>query len=468
MADYLFRRGARYSFRRRYPNDVAAALGKVEFVQALGTADRREAEKLARLVSVKFDNICEEALLRLAKSTAQAIDLADAPEGGQTNENLTKSVLDRLPGIIRMATESVIAEQARNRAGWTDVVSWQKKALKAHIAGQMPTSIAMVPVEARVALDAIEAAARGEPMEFVPSATTGKEKATVPPTPTAHDDASILNQSRLDAALSEYSSGKSHRRKMMAQRQAAAMLQIPCTRTEATAAITAWCKAELSRGKKPSSVWTEASAVNALLKYVPGWHQFSVPKVGELRQLKGAGKASRSARPSMPVSTLHQVLRTLPQHLPRNGEYWHAALLLCALYGFRPGELLGASIEALREVEDIWSTSQLVFRVGINGAKNESSKRDVPVPEDLRPLFELALSREQDNAETVRSRVEKLNALVGKAQRNAPTRHTMYSVRHLFADVARDCGYADADFGPLMGHKAGPVRNSVCGARIRS
>ena len=321
----------------------------------------------------------------------------------------------------------------------------------------------MVPVEARVALDAIDAAARGEPMKFVPSATEAKEKATVPPTPPAHDDVSILDQPRLDAALFEYASGKSHRRKMMAQRQAAAMLQMPCTRTEAIAAITAWCKAELSRGKKPSSVWTEASAVNALLKYVPGWHQFSVPKVGELRQLKGAGKARRAARTSMPVSTLYQVLRTLPSHLPRNGEYWHAALLLCALYGFRPGELLGASIGALRKVEDIWSTPQLVFQVGINGAKNESSKRDVPVPEELRPLFELALSREQDNAETVRSRVEKLNALVGKAQRNAPTRHTMYSVRHLFADIARDCGYGDAEFGPLMGHKAASGITAIYG-----
>jgi len=117
MADYLIRRGARYSFRRRYPNDVATVLGKVEFVQAFGTADRREAEKLARQVSVNFDNICEEALLGLARSTAQPSDIMDEQEVSPTDENLAKSVLDRLPGIIRMTTESVIAEQTRNRAG---------------------------------------------------------------------------------------------------------------------------------------------------------------------------------------------------------------------------------------------------------------------------------------------------------------------------------------------------------------
>lgn len=111
MADYLIRRGARYSFRRRYANDVATVLGKVEFVQALGTADRREAGKLARQVSVNFDNIYEEALLGLARSTAQPSDIMDERKVSRTDENLAKSVLDRLPGIIRMGTESVIAEQ---------------------------------------------------------------------------------------------------------------------------------------------------------------------------------------------------------------------------------------------------------------------------------------------------------------------------------------------------------------------
>lgn len=86
------------------------------------------------------------------------------PAPQQTAEEATRGVLARLPGIFDTMTESVTAEQSRNRAGWADVLSWQRRALKAHIARQTPANIAMVPVEARAALEALEAAARGEPM----------------------------------------------------------------------------------------------------------------------------------------------------------------------------------------------------------------------------------------------------------------------------------------------------------------
>jgi integrase len=463
MADYLIRRNGRYSFRRRYPNEVAAILGKTEFVKALGTADPKEAAKLARQVNVIFDNECEQTLFTLVKTTAEPFEERGGTREPLTDGDVAKRVLDGLPGIIRKATESVIAEQARNKAGWTDVISWQRKSLEAQIAGQMPRSIAMHPLEARAALDAINAAARGELMNVAapgPVSPTHPFTNAVPSTSNAN---ATLDQCRLDTALAEYAIGKSHRRKMLAQRQAGAMLRLPCTQQEAMGMITEWCKAGLSKGKQPSSVWTEASAVNALLKYVLGWHEFTVPKVGELRQLKGAGKARRNARASMPVGVLHDVLKKIPSHLPRNGAYWHAALLLCALYGFRPSELLGSGIESLQEVETIWSDRQLVFRVGLNGAKNESSKRDLPVPAELRPLFELALSRERSNAETTKTRVDRLNALVSKAQGNSIVRYPMYSVRHLFADIARDCGYADAEFGPLMGHRSAAGMTAIYG-----
>jgi integrase len=232
------------------------------------------------------------------------------------------------------------------------------------------------------------------------------------------------------------------------------VLVLPCTQTAAIAAISDWCKGELESGKRPSSVWTEASAIIALLKCVTGWHEFSVPKVGDLKQLKGAGKARRDAKASMPVSVLHKVLRDLPGHLPRDGGYWHAALVLCALYGLRPREILQAGPDALQGQTDVFGNEQLVFRVGLNGAKNAASERDLPVSAELRPLFVLALSRGACNSETARTRVERLNGFVGKAQGPAETKHTLYSVRHLFADIARACGYSDAEFGPLMGHRS--------------
>lgn len=451
MSDYLIRRGGRYSFRRRYPTDVAAILGKVEFVKALGTADRREAEKLARLVNVKFDNICEESLISLAREPAEPSKTADDPVPPQSDEEATRSVLARLPGIIRTMTESVIAEQSRNRAGWADALSWQRRALKAQIAGQMPASIAMVPVEARAALEALEAAARGEPMNVAANLPSPPLVAGTPSVRPVEKE-SLLDREMLNAAFEEYSLGKSPRRVALALRQANKVLHLPCSREEAVAAISKRCTDELLKDKKRASVWTEASAVIAVLKQVPGWHNFEVPKVGALKQLKGAGRASQDARSPMPVSVLHTILGNLPKNLPRGGGYWHATLLLCALYGLRPGELLRSGPEALQVRKDVFDVERLVFKVGLNGAKNVASKRDLPISDEVRPLFELALSMGSCSSETARTRVERLNGLVKKSQPCSAFTHTLYSVRHLFADVARSCNYSEDQFGPLLGH----------------
>ena len=424
-------------------------LGKTEFVKALGTADRMEAARLARQVSVRFDNECDTALRTIAESSAEPSKPMDEKTPHPTNSDITKSVLSRLPGIIRMATESVIAEQAKNM-NWKHIVDFQRQALAAHIRGEMPNSIAMHPLEARAALKAIDAAARGEPLDLL---TDSQEPSKILSAPTGAcvEPPGLLRQKQMEIALAEYGHGRSHRRKMLAQRQAERVLQFPCSREQAIAAITESCRSGLASGKKASSVWTEASAVIALLKCVPGWHEFSVPKVGALRQLRGAGAARRDARAPMPVSVLHHVLRSLPQHLPRDGEYWHAALLVCALYGLRPGELLRAGVESLQKQSSVFGNEQLIFRVGMHGAKNASSVRDLPVPDELSPLFHLALSRMPCNSETAKTRVDRLNVLVRTAQ-TADAAHTLYSVRHLFADVARACGYPDAVIGPIMGH----------------
>lgn len=229
-------------------------------------------------------------------------------------------------------------------------------------------------------------------------------------------------------------------------------MHLPCSREEAVAAISKRCTDELSKDKKRASICTEASAVIALLKQVPRSHNFEVPKVGALKQLKGAERASQDARSPIPVSVLHTVLGDLPKHLPRGGGYWHATLLLCALYGLRPGELLRSGREALQVRMDVFDVERLVFKVGLNGAKNVASKTDLPIPDELRPLFELALSMGSCSSETARTRVKSLNGLIKKSQSPSDALHTLCSVRHLFADVALSCNYNEDQFGPLLGH----------------
>lgn len=464
MANYPIRRNGRYSYRRRYPNEVAVLLKRAEFVQALGTADPKEAARLARAVSVQFDNQCELALRELIRTPNTASEPPSADQVRSENAEVAKGVLERLPGIIRQMTELVIAEQARNSAGWMDQIDWRRRALKEHIAGHMPVGINWHPLEAQVALNAMEAAVQGKPLsyELAYPVQSVEPQATGP----ARDSERFqqLNQPKFDAALAEYAVGKSHRRKELAYRIAQRVLSLPCTQADAVLAITDWCKAELESDKRASSVWTEASAVISLLKCVPQWHEFKVPKIGELRQLRGAGAARRDARAPMPVPTLHDVLRLLPEHLPRDGAYWHATLLVCALYGLRPGELLRAGAESPQERANVFGKKHLVFHVGLNGAKNASSVRDLPVSAELQPLFDLALSRKQCNSETAKTRVDKLNMMVRAAQGKNKTQHTLYSIRHLFADVARACGFSNSQIGPVMGHKSDGITDVYGGA----
>jgi integrase len=437
MANYLIRRNGRYSYRRRYPTEVAALILKSEFVQALGTADPKEAARLSRVVSVRFDSECEEAL-RSHQEVAAMPSAPLPPDAQPTDENVATGVLASLPGVIRTMTHAVIAEQSRNKAGWQDALSWRRRGLAAHVAGEMPAEIQMHPLVAATALRAFDAASAGAPLPFPPVAedyipTRGVGHASVP-----SDEGRLLTSDMLEKAIVEYSIDKSSRRQQVARRCVARSLKLPCTKIEAARQIADWCVAALGTDKKTSSVWTEASAVIALLKFVPTWHDFRVEKVGELRKLRGAGRANVTARASMQVSTLYSVLNTLPQNLPRDGDHWYAALLICALYGMRPGELLQSGPEALQSRRDVFGNERLVFKVGMRGAKNRASERDLPVSEELRPIFEHALRRG--------------SCMVRKSQSSDEDRVPLYSVRHLFADIARACNYPDAAFGPIMGH----------------
>lgn len=85
---YLVRRNGRYSYRRRIPNDLIELYGKEFITKALGTADRREAERLARAMSVKHDNEFTARRTALSSPPSEPLNplneyeefLADAPD----------------------------------------------------------------------------------------------------------------------------------------------------------------------------------------------------------------------------------------------------------------------------------------------------------------------------------------------------------------------------------------------------
>lgn len=454
MPNYLIRRAGRYNYRRRYPVAIAEILGRSEFVQALGTADPAEAARLARRASVEFDIVCDEALAKATQS-ATAVPNPDIEACIPPSDlEAARAVIDSLPDIIRKITASVISEGGKNPRGWRDEIAWRKRAAVEHLKGAMPIGIQMHPLQARAALNALEALEAGKPMDIQESHPESPPKAIEP---VLASTAVTLSTKEFEIAFADYKLGKTSHRTRSAHRTALKILTLPCTQEEARAAMQLWCGAELKRGKTASAVRTELSGVVALLKSHPGWESLTLPKTGEARALKGAGIAKKDGRKPMSVQVVRDVLKRLPEHLPRNGERWHATALLLALYGMRPRELLAASPDALRMRRDVFDKEVLVFNVGENGAKNEASKRALPVPAELEPVFRLALSAGACCTETARTRVDRLSAMVKKAIPEGNANITLYGMRHTFADVARACRYTDAEFGVLLGHtnKAG-------------
>ena len=55
MCTHLAKRGSRYYFRRKIPLDVLPHYKGKEVMRSLGTSDRREAERLARIIGVEHD-----------------------------------------------------------------------------------------------------------------------------------------------------------------------------------------------------------------------------------------------------------------------------------------------------------------------------------------------------------------------------------------------------------------------------
>lgn len=449
MSEFVVRRAGRYSYRRRYPKDIAAVIGKVEFTKALGTSDPKEAARLAHIVTVEFDRVCANAQTTSNQPAPEPSSTAPSPE--LSNAEVTTNLFDSIPGVMRSITQSVLANQMRNPDGAKTDIEWRRRAAMDHLEGRVPYGYNVPPMHIHAMLKALDLLEAGTPFEFqYPSSATNTPIVAVNTgMPT---DETALTETLLDTALQDYSHGKSHRRVELAKRCLKKCIRTPCSQADAKASISDWCLSEL-RKKTESSVSTEVTAIISLLKFVPGWHDFALPKLKGLRPLIGAGKARKDARPPVPVPLLQKAIKELPQHLPNKGEHWHAALILCAIYGFRPGELLQSGEESLINRADIMGDTELVFRIGIAGAKNEASKRDVPVPSHLEQLFRIALRKGASKSETTRTRVERLNNLFGKGMGEREGKITLYSVRHTFADVARGCGYTESEFGPLMGHQ---------------
>lgn len=450
---YLSRREGRYSYRRRFPSDVAELIGRSEYRKALGTADRTEALKLARVLSVEFDRICEAALAEASQPKTKA----PAPERQSATD-----VLANLDAVVRSVTLDAV-ERMRT-PGWQKDMQWKREALEAHAQGIMPPAVQMHPVTAKAALNALESVLRGDPVplrspELVPINRVQNR-------PTQTDDARTADE--FATVLAEYCEGVSTGRASKLNNLTARVFQWPSTQDAQVQRIMQYCAAKLDAGGKASSVHSDSAALVTVLRRVPGWGNTALPKAGAVaktvRSGAGMGRDQRDPIPLQQMLALHARIKAqAPAHYP--------AAVLLARYGLRPGELLQEGPEALAVRTDVLGNEQLVFKAGLYGGKNAAARRDLPVHADDAQLFRDVLAGLDLPSNTprlvrdrrVRQRVTNLSRVFRRFLGES-TALTLYSQRHTCADLLRAVHATAEEIGGILGHTAaGSKATSIYG-----
>jgi integrase len=455
---HIIRKDGRYVYRRRFPADVVGIVGRSEFRKALGTADRTEAVKLARRVSVEFDRICDEALRGKSDGSAQPASEQRSPAQDAA------AILSQLQAVVEQAQRSAIEAvhpAQRVSATWRSELAWRKEALQAIADGSHPGAQDYNPLEAMAALRALERLERGE----VPRSPAQVVEAVALTEQPIRSSAGRTTAKQFADALDGYCSRVSSGRGTIIRRLAAQVLTWPATPDEQVQRILSYAEQKLAAGGKATSVHTQAAGLITVLREMPGWEGVKLPRNdATARAVRKGGQLQRDARDAMPVAVVRKVLAKLDE---RSDKVNTVAARLLVTYGLRPLELMQEGPEALRERTDIFDKTELVFEAGLSGAKNSASRRSLPVHADDVPLFKLVLNaRGKEGEATARARIRRLSAAVRKILEDEPGNMTLYSLRHTCADLLRAAGATKEEVGGVLGHTAsGSKATSVYGGK---
>lgn len=468
---YLARREGRYFYRRRFPVDVAAIVGRAEFRQALGTADRQEALKLARRVSVEFDRICTDALEGTQESPPAAASATIQTQAGQRQQASPEAILDRLRGLVDQATRSAVAALhpgQRFASTWADELAWRKDALRAISEGKHPGAESYNPLEAMAALRALEALEKGEVPALGQVQTEAQEvleRSQEGKASTAQDGQGKATAKQFSIAMEGYCARVSTARAGIMRRLSAEVFRWPSTQAEQVQRVLAFAEAKLRAGNKVSTVHTQAAGLITVLRELPGWEEVKLPRNDPTARLvRKGGQLQADARDAMPVATVRKVLAGLDA---RGDAVDAAAARLLVRYGLRPLELLQEGPDALAMREDVMGDKELVFYAGLSRAKNSASRRCLPVHADDVALFRKVLAaRGEATEKRARARIQRLSGAVTRQLRGEPGKLSLYSLRHTCADLLRAAGATPDEVGGVLGHTArGSKATAVYGGK---
>lgn len=453
---YLARRDGRYSYRRRFPTEVAALIGRNEYRKALGTADRAEALRLSHAVSVEFDQICDAAVAALA-GPAASTEPADVKSQAPT----AAEVLGNLDAMVRGFTLNIT--ERMQSSGWQSELEWRRASLKAHANGTVLPGLDLHPVTARALLRALDDTLEGNPPRF--DVPTPGGAAAPPATATACD---TVTEAVFQSVLDDYYEGVGPSRVTKLKSLTRRVLAWPSTPAEQLERVMQYCAERLESGGKATSVHGDAAALITVLRRVPGWQGITLPKAGAVaRAVRSGGGMSINQRSSIPLERM----LSIHAEVKRQVRVHHSAVVLLARYGLRPGELLQEGPEALGYRVDILGNRELVFKAALSGGKNAASRRDIPVHADDAVMFRevlagLGIAADATAAQRdrrIRQRVRNVSTVFSRLLGGAEGL-SLYSQRHTCADLLRAVGATAEEVGGVLGHTAaGSKATSIYG-----
>ena len=455
---YLARRDGRYSYRRRFPADVAALIGRNEYRKALGTADRSEALRLSHAVSVEFDRICDAAVTECADPAPQSAER----ETVQAQTKTAADVLNDLNAVVRGFTLNIT--ERMQSSGWQAELEWRRASLKAHANGTVLPGLDLHPVTARALLRALDDTLEGNPPRFdVPAPVPG---GAAPATAAVPSD--TVTEAAFQTVLEDYYEGVGPSRVSKLKSLTRRVLAWPSTQAEQLERVMQYCAERLEAGGKATSVHGDAAALITVLRRVPGWQSTTLPRAGAVaRAVRSGGGMNVNQRSSIPLERMLNLHAAMKEQVPVH----HSTVVLLARYGLRPGELLQEGPEALGYRVDILGNRELVFKAALSGGKNAASRRDIPVHADDAGMFREVLAglgipadaspaqRDRRIRQRVRNVSRVFNRLLGEG-----AGLSLYSQRHTCADLLRAVGATAEEVGGVLGHTAaGSKATSIYG-----
>lgn len=483
MAEFLHKKdgSSLWYFRRRYPVEVAKVVGKKMHMQSLQTANRREAEKLCRAVSVQFDTICAEARRehrfqeekrQVELVTAQGAEAKrfDSTAGADSQRS-PEGVLARVPELTRLAATRVVEEQQRDPQGWSDTIRRWKDLYSYALKSPLPSPGPQTAIEAQAILNGIELAVQGQPLPQEPAAQARTMQGVVQQ-PIANESGNETNietwSALCDRALREYKHKVGEQRYKLAKSKLPGVKVRSATESDIQDGLRDWCNARLLE-VQPRSVKGQLDCmVSALRCVLP---ELTAPVV---RELQGVMQPRVGDRQSMPIQEIRSAVQAFKDRPPpakvRNdygggaSQFDAIAVEVLAVLGMRPRELIKARPNALVTKIDVFGEQGLFLRL-VDG-KNKASEREIPLSDGTREVVPVQrllemLEWQEQNPRSAHGAVSSFQTRFKEITGGG----TLYQMRHSWKDVALHAGVDSELRERLMGHKV-PGVQAVYGSGI--